>query len=271
MIRAALAWVQREHSTWTRADLMKVLGWSLGPGFAHLDPEARQELLLELTDGALSPDFGVRCLEAPEWPPVPQSLRREMDGRSVYTAPGTERYATRGQLSMEEALCQRAQRPGAPGTRRGSRAAQRRREHAGRGADPAEAELDAREPVAVLADCLDREVGEDSATEYQRRSMARADHLGLLHARWADQVKAADRERYQRIVHEALPQEWRGQLSPQATWLYRTLQAAELAGLDSAEITQTAIRSRSLDGARDVASVLDARLRAMVEPSCRCR
>jgi AAA domain/TrwC relaxase len=111
---AALARVQREHSTWTRADLMKVLGWSMGPQFAHLGPDTRQELLLELTDRALSPHFGVRCLEAPEWPPVPQSLRRELDGRSVYTAPGTERYATRGQLSMEEALCQHAQRHGAP-------------------------------------------------------------------------------------------------------------------------------------------------------------
>jgi len=44
------------------------------------------------------------------------------------------------------------------------------------------------------------------------------------------------------------------------------MKAAELAGLDAAEVTQTAIRSRSLDGARDVASVLDARMRAMVEP-----
>jgi hypothetical protein len=36
VIRAALARVQREHSTWTRADLMKVLGWSMGPGIrAH--------------------------------------------------------------------------------------------------------------------------------------------------------------------------------------------------------------------------------------------
>jgi hypothetical protein len=113
-IRAALARVQREHSTWTRSDLMKVLGWSMGPQFAHMDPDARQDLLFALTERALSPDFGVKCLEAPEWPPVPQSLRRELDGRSVYTAPGTERYATHGQLSMEEALCQRAQRHGAP-------------------------------------------------------------------------------------------------------------------------------------------------------------
>jgi hypothetical protein len=120
--------------------------------------------------------------------------------------------------------------------------------------------------VAVLAGCLDLEAGEDSATEYQRKSLARADHLGLLHARWADQVKTADRDRYHRIVQDALPQEWRGQLSPQTTWLYRTMKAAELAGLDPAEVTQTAIRSRSLEGTRDVASVLDARLRAMVEP-----
>jgi hypothetical protein len=127
-------------------------------------------------------------------------------------------------------------------------------------------EPEGREPVAVLADCLDRKRGEDSATEYQRKSLVRADDLALLHARWADQIQTADRERYHRIVHEALPEEWRGKLSPQATWLYRTMKAAELAGLDAAEVTQTAIRSRSLDGTRDVASVVDARLRAMVEP-----
>jgi len=679
VILAALAQVQREHSTWTRSDLMKVLGWSMGPEFAHMDPDARQELLLRLTERALSPDFGVKCLEAPEWPPVPQALRHELDGRSVYTAPGTERYATHGQLSMEEALVERAQRHGAPclgrealagqlgadadvldavlrepaqdaaqqtraglrldqasmiyealtsdrrvsvgvgpagsgkthtvaaGARAwqasggqvigittsqaarnvlaqagisnawnstqflhqmseaGERLAERtlividegstmsmthladivrlaerdnakvlitgdhqqlaavesgggmtllaghlghtqlacpvrftaeweqraslrlregdnsaleaydehgritggprglvfeaarrayvvarlagedvllmayaredcrelsriirddlihlglvdggrsaplaagawasagdlivarendhrlvtdlghtlangdrfvvdavtgegllvrriledeqlaerpvlypaaklattdlgyavtghtgqggtvargeavfrggeprewayvaltrgrernsarvitqaraadpgagtradpelaradllRRERAGLPANAGQQESDAREPTAVLADCLDREAGEDSATEYLRKSLVRADHLGLLHARWADQVKTADCERYQRTVQEALPEEWRGQLSPQATWLYRTMNAAELAGLDAAEVTQTAIRSRSLDGTRDVASVLDARMRAMVEP-----
>jgi hypothetical protein len=140
-----------------------------------------------------------------------------------------------------------------------------RRERAGLPA-AVQDEPEGREPVAVLADCLDRKRGEDSATEYQRKSLVRADDLALLHARWADQIQTADRERYHRIVHEALPEEWRGKLSPQATWLYRTMKAAELAGLDAAEVTQTAIRSRSLDGTRDVASVVDARLRAMVEP-----
>jgi len=162
----------------------------------------------------------------------------------------------------------RAADPGA-GTRADpelARADLLRRERAGLPANAGQQESDAREPTAVLADCLDREAGEDSATEYLRKSLVRADHLGLLHARWADQVKTADCERYQRTVQEALPEEWRGQLSPQATWLYRTMNAAELAGLDAAEVTQTAIRSRSLDGTRDVASVLDARMRAMVEP-----
>ena len=91
-----------------------------------------------------------------------------------------------------------------------------RRERAGLPAETANADSNVREPVAVLADCLDREAAEESATEYQRHSLARADHLGLLHARWADQVKTADRERYQQIVQQALPPEWRGQLSPQA-------------------------------------------------------
>jgi hypothetical protein len=44
------------------------------------------------------------------------------------------------------------------------------------------------------------------------------------------------------------------------------MKAAELAGMDAAEVAQAAVRSRSLDGTRDVASVVDARMRAMVEP-----
>ena len=54
------------------------------------------------------------CLEAPEWPPLPASLRRELDGRSVYTRPGTARYATAAQLSAEERLVAHAQTQGAP-------------------------------------------------------------------------------------------------------------------------------------------------------------
>jgi hypothetical protein len=68
-----------------------------------------------LADEALSGRMGdVVSLEAPEWPPLPGALRRELDGRSVYTRPGTARYATAAQLSAEERLVAHAQAQGAP-------------------------------------------------------------------------------------------------------------------------------------------------------------
>ena len=45
----------------------------------------------------------VLTLEAPEWPRVPDALRRA-DGRSVYRPHGGTRYATLAQLTMEERL-----------------------------------------------------------------------------------------------------------------------------------------------------------------------
>ena len=75
-----------------------------------MSPQAARELLLGLAEEALSGRAGdVVCLEAPEWPPLPASLRRELDGRSVYTRPGTARYATAAQLSLEERLVAHAQ------------------------------------------------------------------------------------------------------------------------------------------------------------------
>jgi hypothetical protein len=81
-------------------------------------------LLEQMTDRALGVEHGVECLEAPEWPAVPRSLVRDLDGRSVYTRPGVTRYATRGQLSMEQRMCQQAQRTGAPALTRELCAAQ---------------------------------------------------------------------------------------------------------------------------------------------------
>ena len=42
------------------------------------------------------------------------SLRRELDGRSVYTRPGVARYATAAQLPMEDKLVAQAQAQAAP-------------------------------------------------------------------------------------------------------------------------------------------------------------
>jgi hypothetical protein len=138
-IQQALASVQTQHSTWARADLMRALSWSMGQPFARMTPVARQELLEQMTDQALGVDFGVVCLEAPEWPPVPRSLIRDLDGRSVYTRPGITKYATRGQLAMEERVCQQAQRHGAPALSREFCAAQ-----LGADADTLDAQLGAR-------------------------------------------------------------------------------------------------------------------------------
>src|SRR5262249_48111992 len=123
VIDEALARAQAQRSTWTRSDLMRSIAWSMGQEFCGMTPDARQSLLEQLTEQALGVDHGVACLEAPEWPPVPRSLIRDLDGRSVYTRPGTTPYATRGQLAMEERMCQPAQRHGPPARTRQSCAA----------------------------------------------------------------------------------------------------------------------------------------------------
>ena len=127
------------------------------------------------------------------------------------------------------------------------------------GADP-------REPIAVLADILDRDGAQLSATATRQRNLANADHLAILGAIWAAETKDAQDTRYRDLVMAALPEEYRQDLSSQARWLYRTLRSAELAGLDPAEVARSAIESRDLAGARDVAAVIDARIRQRVYP-----
>ena len=60
----------------------------------------------------------------------------------------------------------------------------------------------------------------------------------------------------------ALPPEHRDAPGHQARWLFRTLRAAELAGLDPAQVLADAIGERDLAGSRDLAAVLDARIRS---------
>jgi hypothetical protein len=105
-----------------------------------------------------------------------------------------------------------------------------------------------------------------AATETRRRNLSNADHLGILHVIWTAETRGAREARYRELVMAALPAGHRQPLSHQARWLFRTLHAAELAGLDPAEVTRTAIASRDLAGARDIAAVLDARIRPGVDP-----
>ena len=126
--------------------------------------------------------------------------------------------------------------------------------------------LDQREPIAVLADVLSRDGAELSASAIRQHNLANADHLATLHAIWTAETTAARRDRYRDLVTAALPSGHRQPLSHQARWLYRTLHAAELAGLDPAEVMRTAIASRDLAGSRDIAAVLDARIRPRINP-----
>jgi hypothetical protein len=125
---------------------------------------------------------------------------------------------------------------------------------------------DQREPVAVLADVLSRDAAELSATETRRRNLANADHLAVLHAIWTAETRDARHHGYRELVAAALPPGHRGELSHRARWLYRTLHATELAGLDPAEVIRTAIASRDLAGSRDITAVLDARIRQRIDP-----
>ena len=111
----ALVLVSDQHPAWTRHDLLKQLALVLPAETRQMSPEEAQELLLGLAEEALSGRNGeVVCLEAPEWPPLPASLRRQLDGRSIYTRPGVARYATAAQLTLEERLVAHAQTQGAP-------------------------------------------------------------------------------------------------------------------------------------------------------------
>jgi hypothetical protein len=162
----------------------------------------------------------------------------------------------------------------APGTRPApelDRYDRRQQEHAGYlpthcAADGASGGPDPREPIAVLADVLDRDGTQHSATETRQRNLANADHLATLNAVWSAETRDTHNSRYHDLVMAALPPEYRQELSHQATWLYRTLRSAELAGLDPAEVARSAIESRDLAGARDVAAVIDARIRQRVYP-----
>ena len=123
-----------------------------------------------------------------------------------------------------------------------------------------------REPTAVLADILSRDGAELSASAIRQRNLANADHLATLHAIWIAETTATRHDRYRDLVSAALPPGHRQPLSHQARWLYRTLHAAELAGLDPANVIRAAIASRDLAGSRDVAAVLDARIRPRIGP-----
>ncbi len=126
---------------------------------------------------------------------------------------------------------------------------------------PATAASDAKDPVGVLAEVLDRDGAQASASQTWRRALSDADHLGVLHAIWAAETTPDREQRYSQLLAAALPPGHQQELSHKAKWLWRTMRTAELAGLDTRQVLADAIGERSLTGARDVAAVIDARIR----------
>jgi hypothetical protein len=115
--------------------------------------------------------------------------------------------------------------------------------------------------LAVLAGVLDRDGEQRSATQIRNQALADADHLALLHAIWTAETTPARDQRYRDLLMSILPPADRREPGHQARWLWRTLRAAELAGLDPGQVLAAAIGEQDLVGARDLAAVIDARLR----------
>ena len=113
--------------------------------------------------------------------------------------------------------------------------------------------------LAVLAGVLDRDGQQLSASQTRQQALANADHLAILNAIWTDQTTPAREQRYRDLLLASLPPEHRREPGHQARWLWRTLRAAELAGLDAGQVLAAAIGERDLAGARDLAAVIDAR------------
>ncbi len=128
-------------------------------------------------------------------------------------------------------------------------------------AQPAAAAAETRDALAVLAGVLRRDSQELSASRTRQQALTDADHLAWLYAIWTDQTAPAREQRYRNLLMSALPPEHRREPGHQARWLWRTLRAFELAGLDIGQVLAAAIGERDLAGARDLAAVIDARLR----------
>lgn len=73
----------------------------------------------------------------------------------------------------------------------------------------------------------------------------------------------ARRQAWRAAIRQALPKQHRGTNldGGTATWLWRTMRSAEAAGLDASQVASDAITAAPLTGARDVAAVIDARIR----------
>jgi hypothetical protein len=115
--------------------------------------------------------------------------------------------------------------------------------------------------LCVLAEILGKDGQLSSASQTWQEALSDADHLAILHAIWAAETAPAREQRYRDLFTAALPPDYQAQDSHREKWLWRTLHAAELAGLDAGQVLTAAVAERSLAGADDIAAVIDSRIR----------
>jgi hypothetical protein len=121
--------------------------------------------------------------------------------------------------------------------------------------------LDSKDPISILAPAVRRDDTELSATETHEQALSDADHLGALHAIWMDQGRAEAYSRYARAMRECAGPADAEEILNDTDVLWRTVSAAEFAGLDGTEVIRQAIVGRSFTGARSHSAVLEARIR----------
>ena len=109
-----------------------------------------------------------------------------------------------------------------PGPRPAPELARYDRRAAGPAAQPDPATA-IREALAVLANVLDRDGQQRSASQIRNQALSDADHLALLHAIWAAETTPARHRRYQDLLMATLPPGYRTEPGHQARWLWRTL------------------------------------------------
>lgn len=139
------------------------------------------------------------------------------------------------------------------------------------------AERDGREPgpdaprwsqggAGILANVLARGERELSATETLEAALGDADSLRTLLPIWTDLAASEHISRYDAVLRAELGDEMAASVTGdyRATWLYRTLRAGELAGMDGAAVLRQAAAQRDLGDVRSVAAVLDHRARQII-------
>ena len=151
-----------------------------------------------------------------------------------------------------------------PGQRPAPELARYDRITAERTGEPAAATAETKAALGVLADLLDRDGQQSSASQTRQQALANADHLAILHAIWTAETTPAREQHYRDLLMTSLQPEYRREPGHQARWLWRTMRAAELVGLDTAQVLAAAIGERDLAGSRDLAAVIDARLRSRI-------